>query len=84
MRKAASWYEVKAGSVIPAILVTGIVSDLQGNVIAMLKENVYDTVSGDYLLIPQGTRVLGRYDSMVSYGQKRVQVSWTRMLRRGR
>jgi len=46
-----------------------------------VKENVYDTVSGDYLLIPQGTRVLGRYDSMVSYGQKRVQVSWTRMLR---
>lgn len=81
MRKAASRYEVKAGSVIPAILVTGIVSDLPGNVIAMVKENVYDTVSGDYLLIPQGTRVLGRYDSMVSYGQKRVQVSWTRMLR---
>jgi len=81
MKKAASRYEVKAGSVIPAILVTGIVSDLPGNVIAMVKENVYDTVSGDYLLIPQGTRVLGRYDSMVSYGQKRVQVSWTRMLR---
>ena len=81
MKKAASRYEVKAGSVIPAILVTGIVSDLPGNVIALVKENVYDTVSGDYLLIPQGTRVLGRYDSMVSYGQKRVQVSWTRMLR---
>jgi type IV secretion system protein TrbI len=81
MRKAASRYEVKAGSVISAILVTGINSDLPGNVIAMVKENVYDTVSGDYLLIPQGTRVLGKYDSMVSYGQKRVQVSWMRMIR---
>jgi len=81
MRKAASKYEVKSGSVIPAILVTGIVSDLPGNVIAMVKENVYDTVTGDYLLIPQGTRVLGKYDSMVSYGQKRVQVAWVRMIR---
>lgn len=81
MRKAASKYEVKSGSVIPAILVTGIVSDLPGNVIAMVKENMYDTVTGDFLLIPQGTRVLGKYDSMVSYGQKRVQVVWVRMIR---
>jgi type IV secretion system protein VirB10 len=81
MRKAASRYEVKAGSIIPAILVTGLNSDLPGNVIAMVKENVYDTVTGDYLLVPQGTRVLGKYDSMVSYGQKRVQVVWTRMIR---
>lgn len=81
MRKPASRYEVKAGSVIPAILVTGLNSDLPGNVIAMVKENVYDTVTGEYLLIPQGSRVLGRYDSMVSYGQKRVQVVWVRMIR---
>jgi type IV secretion system protein VirB10 len=81
MRKAASRYEVKAGSIIPAILVTGLNSDLPGNVIAMVKENVYDTVTGDYLLVPQGTRVLGKYDSMVSYGQKRVQVGWVRMIR---
>ncbi len=81
MRKPASRYEVKAGSVISAILVTGLNSDLPGNVIAMVKENVYDTVSGEYLLIPQGTRMLGLYDSMVSYGQKRVQVVWERMIR---
>ena len=81
MRKAMSRYEVKAGSVIPAALVTGINSDLPGNVIAMVKENVYDTVSGEYLLIPQGTRILGLYDSMISYGQKRVQVGWVRMIR---
>ena len=81
MRKAMSRYEVKAGSVIPAALVTGINSDLPGNVIAMVRENVYDTVSGEYLLIPQGTRILGLYDSMMSYGQKRVQVVWVRMIR---
>ncbi|NTW63931.1 MAG: TrbI/VirB10 family protein, partial [Chlorobiaceae bacterium] len=49
-------------------------------VLAMVKENVYDTATGEYLLIPQGTRVIGKYDSMVSYGQKRVQVSWQRMV----
>ncbi len=76
-----SRYEVKAGAVIPVLLVTGINSDLPGNVIGMVRENVYDTRSGDYLLIPQGTRVLGSYDSMVSYGQKRVLVSWSRMIR---
>lgn len=81
VRKPVSRYEVKAGAIIPAILVTGLNSDLPGNVIAMVKENVYDTVSGEYLLIPQGTRVLGKYDSMVSYGQKRVQVVWVRMIR---
>lgn len=81
VRKPASRYEVKAGAIIPAVLVTGLNSDLPGNVIAMVKENVYDTVSGEYLLIPQGTRMLGKYDSMVSYGQKRVQVAWVRMIR---
>ena len=81
IRQPVSKYEVKAGSVISILLVTGINSDLPGNVIGMVKENLYDTQSGNYLLIPQGTRVLGRYDSMVSYGQKRVQVSWSRMIR---
>jgi type IV secretion system protein VirB10 len=81
LRKPLSRYEVKAGAIIPAILVTGLNSDLPGNVVAMVKENVYDTASGEYLLIPQGTRMLGVYDSMVSYGQKRVQVVWTRMIR---
>jgi type IV secretion system protein VirB10 len=80
LRKPASAFEVKAGAVIPAVLITGINSDLPGNVLAMVKENVYDTASGEYLLIPQGTRVIGKYDSMVSYGQKRVQVSWQRMV----
>ncbi len=81
MHQPRSQYEVKAGSIISVLLVTGINSDLPGKVIGMVKENVYDTRSGDYLLIPQGTRVLGKYDSMISYGQKRVQVSWSRMIR---
>jgi len=81
VRNPVSKYEVKAGSVIPVILVTAINSDLPGNVVAMVNENVYDSRTGECLLIPQGTRVLGRYDSMVSYGQKRVQVSWTRLVR---
>ncbi|TLU82355.1 MAG: TrbI/VirB10 family protein [Chlorobium sp.] len=74
-------YEIKAGSIIPVILITAINSDLPGNVVAMVSENVYDTRTGDFLLIPKGTRVLGRYDSMVSYGQSRVQVNWNRLVR---
>ncbi|NTV99444.1 MAG: conjugal transfer protein TrbI, partial [Chlorobiaceae bacterium] len=74
VQEGLSKFEVKAGSIIPVILVTSINSDLPGNVVAMVSEDVYDTRTGDYLLIPKGTRVLGRYDSMVSYGQKRVQV----------
>ena len=74
-------YEIKAGSIIPVILITAINSDLPGNVVAMVSEDVYDTRTGDYLLLPKGTRVLGRYDSMVSYGQNRVQVNWNRLVR---
>jgi type IV secretion system protein TrbI len=81
VHEGLSKFEVKAGSIIPVILVTAINSDLPGNVVAMVSEDVYDTRSGDYLLIPKGTRVLGRYDSMVSYGQNRVQVSWNRLVR---
>jgi type IV secretion system protein VirB10 len=81
MQSPLSKYEIKAGSVIPVLLVTAINSDLPGNVVAMVSEDVYDTRTGDYLLIPKGTRVLGRYDSMVSYGQSRVQVNWNRLVR---
>lgn len=81
MHPPISRYEVKAGSIIPILLVTGINSDLPGTVIGMVNQNVYDTRSGSALLIPQGTRVIGKYDSMVSYGQKRVLVSWSRLIR---
>jgi len=76
----ASPYQVMAGTVISAALVTGIKSDLPGDVIATVTEPVYDTASGRFLLIPQGSRILGRYNSQVSYGQSRVQMVWNRII----
>lgn len=73
-------YQVMAGTVIAGALVTGIKSDLPGDVIATVTEPVYDSASGRYLLIPQGSRVLGKYNSQVSYGQSRVQVVWNRVI----
>jgi len=73
-------FELKAGSFIPAALVTAINSDLPGEVIAQVTQNVFDTRSGGQLLVPQGTRVLGRYQSLVSNGQNRALVVWTRLV----
>jgi len=74
-------YEVKAGTIIPTVLITGINSDLPGTILGQVRENVYDTVSGNYLLIPQGSKLLASYDSMVAYGQERVLVCWQRLIR---
>ena len=76
----SSPYQVMAGTVIAGALVTGIQSDLPGDVIATVTEPVYDTATGQHLLIPQGSRILGRYNSQVSYGQSRVQVVWNRII----
>ena len=76
----ASPYQVMAGTIIPAALVTGINSDLPGQVIANVSEAVYDTATGRFLLIPQGSRLIGRYDSQVSFGQRRVLLVWTRLI----
>jgi type IV secretory pathway VirB10-like protein len=73
-------YEVKAGAIIPAILMTGINSDLPGQIVAQVKSPVYDTVAGRHLLIPQGARLIGLYDSQVVYGQERVLVAWRRII----
>ncbi|KQV83440.1 IncP-type conjugal transfer protein TrbI [Rhizobium sp. Root1220] len=70
-------YELKRGSVIPATLITGINSDLPGRITAQISQNVYDSATGHYTLVPQGTKLLGRYDSKVSFGQNRVLVVWT-------
>lgn len=75
----ASPYQVMAGTVIAAALVTGIKSDLPGDVIATVTEPVYDTATGKFLLTPQGSRILGKYNSQVSYGQSRVQMVWNRV-----
>ena len=73
-------YAVMAGTIIPASLITGLNSDLPGATIAQVTENVYDTVTGEFLLIPQGTRLVGKYDSVVAYGQKRALLVWTRIV----
>jgi type IV secretion system protein VirB10 len=73
-------FQLMAGTIIPAALVTGINSDLPGEIIATVTESVYDTVTGRYLLVPQGSRLLGQYDSQVTYGQRRVLLVWTRLL----
>jgi type IV secretory pathway VirB10-like protein len=80
LQPPASPYQVMAGTVIPAALVTGINSDLPGQVIASVTEGVRDTATGKHLLIPQGSRLIGRYDSQVAFGQRRVLLVWTRLI----
>lgn len=80
LQTPASPYQVMAGSVIAASLVTGINSDLPGLVIAQVTENVYDTVTGRHLLIPQGSRLIGIYDSVVAFGQSRALLVWQRIV----
>jgi type IV secretion system protein VirB10 len=76
----ASRYVVQAGAVIPAALVTGIHSDLPGQVTAQVTENVYDSPTGRYRLIPRGSKLIGAYDSQISFGQNRVLLVWTRLI----
>jgi type IV secretory pathway VirB10-like protein len=76
----ASQYVVQAGTVIPASLITGIRSDLPGQITAQVTENVYDSPTGRSLLIPLGGRLIGVYDSQVAFGQSRVLLVWTRLI----
>ncbi len=73
-------YEIKAGWEIPAVLEQSLNSDLPGDIKALVTSNVFDTATGRYLLIPQGARLIGRYDSHISYGQDGVQVVWNRII----
>lgn len=75
-----SEYELKAGGIIPITLYTGINTDIPSNIIAVVREDVYDTVSGKYLLIPKGTKAIGTYDSVLDFGQERVLLVWTRLV----
>ena len=79
-RTAGQRFEVKAGSVIAATMIGGINSDLPGQIIAQVSRNVYDTADGRYLLIPQGAKLFGIYDSRIVYGQSRVLVAWNRII----
>ena len=80
LQTPASPYQVMAGTVIAASLVTGLSSDLPGFVIAQVTENIYDTVTGRHLLIPQGSRLVGKYDNVVAFGQERALVVWQRII----
>ena len=73
-------YELHAGSVIPATLLTGINADLPGTIVGQVRNDVFDSVTGTYLLIPRGTKLIGTYDSRIVQGQRRVLVAWTRLL----
>ncbi|SGZ00273.1 TrbI/VirB10 family protein [Moritella viscosa] len=72
-------YELKVGTIVPATLISGINSDLAGEVIASVSQNVYDSASGAHLLLPQGSKLYGVYDSKIAYGQSRVLMAWSRI-----
>ena len=76
----ASANVLQAGAVISAALITGIRSDLPGQITAQVTENIYDSPTGRILLIPQGTRVIGQYDSGVGFGQRRILLVWNRLI----
>src|SRR5262249_3981321 len=78
LQNPASSYVVQAGTVIPAALITGIQSDLPGEITAQVTENVFDSPTGRFLLIPQGAKLIGTYDSQISFGQSRVLLVWDR------
>jgi type IV secretion system protein TrbI len=73
-------YVVQAGTIISGALITGIRSDLPGEITAQVSENVFNTPTGKYLLIPQGARLIGQYDSQIAFGQSRVLLVWTRLI----
>jgi type IV secretion system protein VirB10 len=76
----ASPFVLQAGAVISAALITGIRSDLPGQITAQVTENIYDSPTGRILLVPQGTRVIGQYDNNVQFGQRRVLLVWNRLI----
>jgi type IV secretion system protein VirB10 len=75
-----SRYELQAGHVIPAALATALNSDQAGRVIAQVTAPVYDSVSGDHLLIPQGARLIGSYENAARYGDNRILLVWNRLI----
>jgi len=81
LEEPVSPYQLIAGSIIPASLLSGLNSDLPGFIIAQVTSHVFDSVTGRHLLIPQGSRLIGRYDSVVAFGQERALVIWQRIIR---
>lgn len=81
MVRPISPYEIQAGTIIPAVLITGINTTLSGTVVGQTKQDAFDTVTGKYLLIPKGSKVLGEYDTRVAYGDRRVLITFNRIIR---
>jgi type IV secretion system protein TrbI len=80
LQAAPSPYVLDAGAVIPAALITGLRSDLPGQITAQVTENVYDSTTGKTLLIPQGARLIGQYDAQITFGQSRALLVWNRLI----
>ncbi len=80
LSRPASPFVIQAGTIIPAALITGIRSDLPGQVTAQITENIFDTPTGRAKLVPQGARLIGVYDSQIAFGQSRVLLVWTRLI----
>ena len=80
LQPPASPFVIQAGAVIPAALLTGLRSDLPGQVIAQVTQNLYDSLTGRILLAPQGSKLIGTYDSQLVFGQSRVFLAWTRLI----
>ena len=80
LKPPPSPYLITAGSVIPAVLISGINSELPGPILAQVRENVFDTATGRWVLIPQGSKLIGAYKTDAAYGQQRVQIGWKRMI----
>ena len=74
-------YEVQAGALIPAVLMTAVNTSLPGEVVARVRDNIYNSVTGQFLLIPKGSKLIGQYDSQISYGQRRVLIVFKRIIR---
>lgn len=73
-------YDLVAGTTVPITIVTGVNTDLPGNVIGLVRQDVYDTLTGTNILIPKGSRLIATYNNSVSFGQKSVQIAWTQLI----
>ncbi|WP_322075542.1 TrbI/VirB10 family protein [Burkholderia cenocepacia] len=80
MQAPRSRFELRAGSVIPGVMISGVNSDLPGQIMGQVSQDVFDTATGKFLLIPQGTRLVGTYSSNVAYGQSGVLIAWQRLV----
>jgi type IV secretion system protein TrbI len=76
----ATPYILRTGAVIPALLLSAMDAELPGTILAQVSQDVYDTATGNFLLIPQGSRLIGEYSNAVQYGQSRIFVAWQRII----